>query len=123
MGKPKIQSIDEGKYQVTIGIDRYDVFDFPIENEQQEKEIQKLVKEKPLSLIDYWAIDWDYDGITFKSTWHTMRQIGRNIQTIPKSASRNLEGRKLYTIAVRVVDIFGNDASKTINVDLKNNNN
>ena len=121
--KPKIQSIDEGKYQVTIGIDRYDVFDFPIENEQQEKEIQKLVKEKPLSLIDYWAIDWDYDGITFKSTWHTMRQIGRNIQTIPKSASRNLEGRKLYTIAVRVVDIFGNDASKTINVDLKNNNN
>ena len=116
--KPEI-ILTEGEYQVTVGIERYVVFDYPIEDEQQEKEVRELVKDKPLSLIDYWAVDWDYDGITFKSTWQAMRRMGRNIQSIPKSTSRKLQGEKLYTIAIRVVDIFGNDASNTINVDLR----
>ena len=117
--KPEIKRV-EGKYEVTVGIDRYVVFDFPIQDEQQEKVVQELIKDKPLSLIDYWAVDWDYDGITFKSTWQAMRRMGRHIQSIPKSTNRKLEGGKLYTIAIRVVDIFGNDASNTINVDLMN---
>ncbi|MFZ0896076.1 MAG: site-specific DNA-methyltransferase [Candidatus Nitrosopolaris sp.] len=117
--KPEIKPV-EGKYEVTVGIDRYVVFDFPIQDEQQQKGVQELVKDEPLSLIDYWAVDWDYDGITFKSTWQAMRRMGRHIQSIPKSTNRKLEGGKLYTIAIRVVDIFGNDASNTINVDLMN---
>jgi adenine-specific DNA-methyltransferase len=117
--KPEILQIQR-KYQVTVGIDRYVVFDYPIENEEHQKEVQELVKDKPLSLIDYWAVDWDYDGINFKSTWQAMRRIGRNIQSIPKSTSKELEGGKLYTIAIRVVDIFGNDAGNTVKVDLKN---
>jgi adenine-specific DNA-methyltransferase len=117
--KPEIKPVD-GKYEVTVGIDRYVVFDFPIQDEKQEKGFQELIKDKPLSLIDYWAVDWDYDGITFKSTWQAMRRMGRHIQSIPKSTNRELEGGKLYTIAIRVVDIFGNDASNTINIDLTN---
>ena len=117
--KPEIKPV-EGKYEVTVGIDRYVVFDFPIQDEQQQKIVQELVKDQPLSLIDYWAVDWDYDGITFKSTWQAMRRMGRHIQLIPKCANRKLEGGKPYTIAIRVVDIFGNDASNTINVDLMN---
>jgi DNA modification methylase len=117
--KPEIQSI-QGKYKITVGIDRYVVFDYPIENEVHEKEIQELVKEKPLSIIDYWAIDWNYDGITFKSMWQAMRKTGRNVLPIPKYTSKELEGGKLYTIVIRVVDIFGNDASNAVNVDLRN---
>jgi adenine-specific DNA-methyltransferase len=117
--KPEIQSI-QGKYNITVGIDRYVVFDYPIENEVHEKEIQELVKEKPLSIIDYWAIDWNYDGITFKSMWQAMRKTGRNVLPIPKYTSKELEGGKLYTIVIRVVDIFGNDASNAVNVDLRN---
>jgi adenine-specific DNA-methyltransferase len=119
--KPEIRQMQR-KYKVTVGIDRYVVIDFPIEDEENQKEIQELVKDKPLSIIDYWAVDWDYDGVNFKSTWQSMRRIGRNIQSIPKSTSKELEGGKLYTIAIRVVDIFGNDASNTVNVDLKNKN-
>lgn len=119
--KPEILQMQR-KYKVTVGIDRYVVFDFPIEDEEHRKEIQELVKDKPLSIIDYWAVDWDYDGVNFKSTWQAMRRIGRNIQSIPKSTSKELEGGKLYTIAIRVVDIFGNDSSNTVNVDLKNKN-
>jgi adenine-specific DNA-methyltransferase len=119
--KPIIKQTD-GKFDVTVSIDRYVVFDFPIENEQQEKEIQELLKDKPLSLVDYWAIDWDYDGVTFKSSWQAMRQLGRSIEPIPKSANNRFDGGRLCTVAIRVVDIFGNDASSTINIDLRNKN-
>jgi DNA modification methylase len=118
--KPKIQLLVQGKYNVTVGIDCYVLFDYPVENEKHDKGIQEIIKQKPLSLIDYWAVDWDYDGITFKSTWQTMRKMGRKILTIPKHISKDLEGGKLYNVAIRVVDIFGNNASNTVNVDLRN---
>ena len=104
---------------MTVGIDRSVVFDFPIENGEHKKWIQELLQDKPLSLVDYWAVDWDYDGITFKSSWQAMRRMGSNILPIPRSTSRELCTGK-YTIAIRVADIFGNDASNTINVDLRN---
>jgi len=118
---PEIKWTGE-KCDVIVGIERYVVFDFPIENEEHKKEVQELIKEKPLSLIDYWAVDWDYDGITFKSSWQAMRRMGRNIVTTPKSTCKELDAGKLYTIAVRVVDIFGNDASNTVNIDLRGKN-
>lgn len=124
--KPDIQPQQEdnqNKYcHVIVGIDRYVVFDFPVENEEQEKEIHMLVKENPLSLIDYWAVDWDYDGITFKSVWQAMRKMGRRVVSIPRCVGKELESGKLYTIAIRVVDIFGNDASSTVTVDLRSKN-
>ena len=115
--EPEIQQID-GKYRITVGIDNYTVFDFPIECEQQQKKVQELVADKPLSLIDYWTIDWDYDGIIFKSSWQAMRRVCRSIQSVPKYTSKEFEGGRLYRIAIKVVDIFGNDISSTVNVDL-----
>ena len=90
--------------------------------ENIKKGIQELLQDKPLSLVDYWAVDWDYDGITFKSSWQAMRRMGRNIVTTPRSTSKELDAGKLYTIAIRVVDIFGNDASNTVNIDLRGKN-
>jgi DNA modification methylase len=117
--KPVIQSQKGGKKNVTVGIDRYVVFDYPIENQKHENEIQELVKEKPFSLIDYWAVDWDYDGITFKSAWQAMHRMGRNILTMPNHTSKDLDDGKFYNVAIRIVDIFGNDASSTVGVDLR----
>jgi DNA modification methylase len=117
--KPKIQSRSEGKYIVTLGIDQYVIFNYPIGNEKQAREIQELVKEKPLCLVDYLAIDWNYNGITFNSTWQRMRRVGRSTNLIPNHITKDLDGGKLYNIAMRVVDIFGNDASGTVCVDLR----
>ena len=70
-------------------------------------------------LIDYWAVDWDYDGHTFKSQWQDMRGTGRRTKVVTTQASAELEMGKKYTIAVRVVDVFGNDAAGTVEVDLR----
>jgi adenine-specific DNA-methyltransferase len=107
-------------FLVSFGIDRYVVFDYPIENQKHENETQELVKAKPLSLIDYWAVDWNYDGTTFKSTWQAIRRMGRSILTVPNHTSKDLDVGKLYNVAIRIVDIFGNDASNTVYVDLRN---
>ena len=117
--RPKIQRGLEGKYNVTVGIDRYVIFNYPIGDENHAREIQDLVKERPLCLIDYLAVDWNFNGITFNSTWQITRRVGRNTIAIPQHITKDLDNGKLYNIAVRVVDIFGNDASSTICVDLR----
>jgi hypothetical protein len=103
---------------VTAGIDKYIVFDFPVECEQQQNRVQEILADKPLCLIDYWAIDWNYDGTIFKSSWQAMRRIGRSIQPVPKYTTRELEDTILRTIAIKIVDIFGNETIGTINIDL-----
>ncbi len=68
-------------------------------------------------LIDYWAVDWDYDGATFKSQWQAFRGNGKKAKTVPITASEILERKLKRTVAVRVVDIFGNDAAATVEVN------
>jgi hypothetical protein len=117
--KPKLVKASGKDWNVTIGIDRYVVFDFPVEKEEQKKEIQEIIRDEPLSLIDYWAVDWDYDGITFRSGWQAMRSVENKTVSVPKTTSKILVAKREYNVAVRVVDVFGNDAASTINVDLR----
>jgi adenine-specific DNA-methyltransferase len=114
---PKIKP-DESGVQITVGIERYVLFDFPVEKDEQREELLRLVKENFAALIDYWAVDWDYDGATFKSEWQAIRGNGKRISIVPVEAAQTLPKGK-RTIAVRVVDVFGNDASATIEVEGK----
>lgn len=117
--RPQIQRGLEGKYNVTVGIDSYVIYNYPVGDERQVRMIQELVKRKPFCLIDYLAVDWNYNGIIFNSTWQIMRRAGRSTNAIPDHIAKDLDCGKMYNIAVRVVDIFGNDASSTVNVDLR----
>jgi hypothetical protein len=105
--------------ELTVGIDRYVVFDYPIENQEQRKELDEIVRRDPMALVDYWAVDWDYDGLTFKSGWQANRQHGRKVIPVPRMVTQNLQTGRKFEIAVRVVDVFGNDASKTLPIDLR----
>lgn len=65
----------------------------------------------------HWAIDWDYDGKTFRSMWQAIRGNGKQTKTVVTTAeSLELPAGK-RTIAVRLVDVFGNDASATVEVN------
>lgn len=63
----------------------------------------------PLSLIEYWAIDWDYDGVAFKNRW---RSFG---ETLEKKARTILE-KKPALLAVRAVDVMGNEIKKVFKI-------
>ena len=64
VSQPQIQDAGDGKITIIISIDRYVLMDFPINDEKQKTELRKAIKDNFAALIDYWAIDWDYDGIT-----------------------------------------------------------
>jgi DNA modification methylase len=119
LAEPKIVETGEDKAEVSIKIDRYVIFDWPIEKEKDREKIIQLAKNNFAILIDYWAIDWDYDGFTFKSEMQAMRGLGRRVKIVPIEMSKILKRGKEYKIAVRVVDIFGNDATSILEIDLK----
>jgi adenine-specific DNA-methyltransferase len=116
--KPRIER-SKGQAKVNVGIERYILYDLPLEDQKQKDEVQEIVKKNFAALLDYWAVDWEYDGITFKSSWQAFRGFGKDIKQVPLSTIHNLSTGKKYTIAVRAVDIFGNDATGTCTADLR----
>jgi len=117
--EPVIESQSSGKAKVTVGIERYVIFDIPVEKEKDRLKVLEIAKNNFAALIDYWSVDWDYDGFTFKSTWQAFRGFGKRVKTVPTKTTYELETGREYTIAIRVVDIFGNDATATVKVDLR----
>jgi len=117
--KPVIEPLTSGKTRVTVGIERYVLFDIPVEKEKERLKVMEIAKNNFAALIDYWSVDWAYDGFTFKSTWQAFRGFGKRVKTVPTKTFNELEMGKIHTIALRVVDIFGNDATATIKIDLR----
>ncbi len=116
--KPKIEKQQQG-YLVSVGIDKYVLFDYPIEDPKQRTELMILVQNKPLAIIDYWAVDWNYDGNTFRSSWQAMRRNGNKTDIVPRVTSQFFEEKGPRQLAVRVVDVFGNDAGSTLNLRIE----
>jgi adenine-specific DNA-methyltransferase len=121
LNKPEIEDVGDGKVQIKIAIQRYVLMDIPVshtspKDQETYNTLMKLAKDNFAVLIDYWAVDWDYDGFTFKSQWQAFRGNGKKAKTVTIEAIETLEKKKRRTIAVRVVDIFGNDAGATLEV-------
>jgi len=121
LAQPQIKEKSDGKTEVTISLERYVLMDIPVchlskKGESDYTALMKLAKDNFAVLIDYWAIDWDYDGCTFKSQWQAFRGNGRKAKTVVTTAAEVLEKKKGRVIAVRVVDIFGNDAAATVKI-------
>jgi Adenine specific DNA methylase Mod len=127
MDTPKIEELKDGNVAITLNIKRYVLMDIPISQTSKKGQedytaLMKIAKDNFAVLIDYWAVDWDYDGFTFKSHWQAFRGNGKKAKTVATEAKEILDlsaeraGRKKRTIAVRVVDIFGNDAGLVMEV-------
>ena len=111
--------VSSDKAKVAIGIDKYVLFDIPIEKEKERLKVIEIARDNFAALLDYWAVDWDYDGLTFKSEWQAFRGFGKRVKTVPTRTSKELVAGRGYSIAIRVVDIFGNDATAVVDVDLR----
>ncbi|VAV84638.1 Type III restriction-modification system methylation subunit [hydrothermal vent metagenome] len=70
------------------------------------KGLPEKLSENTLSLIDSWAIDWDYDGVLFRNMWQSSRGAGKDAGEVELKACVTLK-QKPGRIAVRAVDILG----------------
>ena len=118
ISEPEIRKINENNFSVKIRIDQYVVMDIPLKDESKRPEIEKCLSKNFAYLIDYWTVDWDYNGDIFRSDWQAIRDR-RGDQPVPVFAEKLMERGKKYTIAVRVVDVFGNDSAGTKEIDLR----
>jgi len=65
--------------------------------------------------IDYWAVDWDNKSDTFHNEWQTYRT--HKDRTLALETSHSYSEAAEYTVVVKVIDILGNDTTKTLKVN------
>ncbi|MBI2451699.1 site-specific DNA-methyltransferase [Candidatus Pacearchaeota archaeon] len=126
LSDPEIISETKDEVRIRIKLDRYVVpgNDFPIRDNDEEKvrekrkQIEDLLRKNFSYILDYWTIDWNYDGDVFRSNWQAIKER-KSSEPVPIVAETSLKKGKKYSIAVRVVDIFGNDAFGIKEINLK----
>lgn len=74
--------------------------------------------EKWSDFVDYWAIDWDFKNDTFVNGWVAYR-TRRERRLALASDAHAYDAPGTYRIAVKVVDIFGNDTTKVFPVEVR----
>ncbi len=90
--------------------------DFVIPPDDVPEDVRTAVKHWS-QWIDYWAVDWDHDGKTFHNQWQTFRT--RKQPKLEAAAVHSYEAAGEYNVMVKVIDILGNDTTKTIRVNVK----
>ena len=83
--------------------------------------LQEVANREPLALIEYWAVDPDYDGKVFRSVWQDYRGNTANdadaLRVVTQAVLTVAAKPGPRTVCVRVVDLFGFEAEvvETIN--------
>ena len=83
-------------------------------DEANRQKLQAVINKEPLALIEYWAVDPDYDGKVFRSVWQDyrgntandadeLRVVTQASVTVPAKPGPRM-------VCVRVVDVFGFEA-------------
>jgi hypothetical protein len=90
--------------------------EFVIPPDDVPEEVRKSVKHWS-QWIDYWAVDWDHKGDTFHNQWQTFRT--RKDNKLALTAEHKYDEPGEYRVVVKVIDILGNDTTKTVKVKVK----
>jgi DNA modification methylase len=90
--------------------------EFVIPTDDIPEEARKAIKHWS-QLIDYWAVDWDYRNDTFHNQWQTYRT--RQEPKIDLETKYGYPEPGKFAIVVKVIDILGNDTTKTVEVTVK----
>lgn len=91
----------------------------PLDESDKEKLI-RVMEDDPVALIEYWSIDPDYDGMTFRSTWQDYRENRANegdpLHCIYGTRLR-VPHKEHRRVCVKAVDVFGFESQVILSVD------
>ncbi|MGV0984658.1 MAG: site-specific DNA-methyltransferase [Limnohabitans sp.] len=90
--------------------------------------LQQVANKEPLALIEYWAVDPDYDGKVFRSVWQdyrgntandadVLRVVTQAQVTVPVKTQGPSGSAGARKVCVRVVDVFGFEAEVVATVE------
>lgn len=107
-----LQSFNEEEDELKVVLENYILHSpdcIPLDDEDKVV-LEEIMSEDPLALIEYWSIDPDYDGQTFRSLWQDYRQNTENDQDplhCVYSATIRVKKKDERKICVKAVDVFG----------------
>ena len=98
--------------EISVRLDNYVLLspdNIPLDDKDKPK-LQQIMERDPLALIEYWSVDPDYDGETFRSQWQDYRENTANdsdpLHCIYQ-ASLIVPRKVRRTVCVKAVDVFG----------------
>jgi adenine-specific DNA-methyltransferase len=116
-----IEDGDSGKI-VEVTLDNYVLVDPHAINldEADREKLLEVMNVEPLALIEYWAIDPDYDGQVFRSMWQDYRSnveidrdplrcLSKTLISIPSTQNGN-------KLCIRAIDVFGFESEVVLNI-------
>ena len=101
---------DKENDELDVELDNYVLLSpdaLPLDKENKEK-LENIIEKDPLSLIEYWSIDPDYDGEVFRSKWQDYRENHEDKLKVDRKAKivvPKVKGKR--KVCVRAVDVFG----------------
>lgn len=86
--------------------------------EANRSKLQAIANAEPLALIEYWAVDPDYDGKVFRSVWQDYRgntdNDGDPLRVVTEAQFTTAVRTGPRRVCVRVVDVFGFEAEASV---------
>ena len=114
--KPIQRKILAENERLTIQLDNYVLLSPEAINldETNRAKLLNVMNKEPLALIEYWAIDPDYDGQVFRSIWQDYRgntdNDGDPLRVITQATLNIPYKQGKRKVCIRAVDVFGFEA-------------
>jgi adenine-specific DNA-methyltransferase len=91
-------------------------------DEANRAKLQAVANREPLALIEYWAVDPDYDGKVFRSVWQDYRGNTENdgdpLRVVTQAVLDLPAKDGPRRVCVRAVDVFGFEAEAVATVEV-----
>lgn len=123
-----VKPVQKSKYdsnndKITVELDNYILLSpnaLPLDDKNKTL-LENVIKEDPLSLIEYWSIDPDYDGEVFCSKWQDYRENVDNdndpYRVIRKAELIIPKENRKRKVCVKAVDVFGFESATVVEVE------
>jgi len=107
------RAVEGERESLTVGLQNYVLLSPEAINLDQANraKLQQVMNTEPLALVEYWAVDPNYDGEVFRSVWQDYRGNTDNdsdeLRVVPTAILDlpRVDGPR--TVCVRAVDVFG----------------
>lgn len=111
--KPIRRTRTDAGEELLVTLDNYVLLSPEMVNldEDNRARLQKVLSSEPLALVEYWAVDPDYDGEVFRSVWQDYRGNtagdGDPLRAVKQARLALPAHAGERRVCVRAVDVFG----------------